>query len=177
MIIRILNGKCYILKIKDEITFLEDNAFNPQFRKYSKAIPQSKGRQYLWDDLTSTIVTDDVAELAYVRAVKVKEINSAYSSYFNSITSDYPKEEIDTWTKQEALARAYKANNTTTVNMLYNLAKKRAIPLDLLANKIVEKADILDLLLGTAIGHRQALETAIENATTLEELQEIVWEL
>lgn len=75
-----------------------------------------------------------------------------------SVREEYPTDEVLSWSKQEIEARAYLADKTAPVPLLSAIAENRSIPLALLAEKVVEKADAYAGFTGQIFGIRQALE-------------------
>jgi len=78
-----------------------------------------------------------------------------YKTMADQITLGYDQYEIDSFVTQEAEARAYKADNNTVVPMISAIANTRGIDLDLLADKILEKADAFKVAVGTVMGAKQ----------------------
>lgn len=118
-----------------------------------------------------------VRELKFIeaKAKKLDEINQAFESAMEAITAQYPEIEKLSWDKQEREARAYLADNTVATPLLDSIATARGVDKTELAQKIVKKADTYSLIAGSAIGKRQALEDKINSATSIDELEAIVW--
>lgn len=85
----------------------------------------------------------------------------------------YPQTEIDSFYRQEQEARAYLADNTAKADMLSQIATVRNIPLELLAQAVVRKADQFAAVIGTILGQKQQFEDRIEKAKTAKALSKI----
>ncbi len=150
------------------IVSLAEGAKKPDWVvEYSEAIPKAK--RLLWDN--GKVIADIQAE----KEAKLIEINNAFDKEMYIISSKYPDAEKLSWDKQEKEARAYLIDSTSPTPMLDAIATARDIDKTTLARKIVEKADAYSVAVGQAIGKRQALEDAINAATTLEELEAVKW--
>lgn len=93
---------------------------------------------------------------------RLTEINAASDNLLNDIRSGYPEFETDTWDQQKAEAEAYLADNTASIPLVQSIADSRGVPVDVLCQKIVEKATAYAQTAGTIIGDRQKLEDQIE---------------
>lgn len=105
-------------------------------------------------------------------------INSAYEMAVNNLTAGYPPNEISSWPKQEAEARAYLADPTTIAPWLINAAAARGIDAGDLATLIVGNADALAPLHGALTGKRQKLRDQIDALgpdPALDVMDQIVW--
>ena len=87
----------------------------------------------------------------------------------------YPDDEVQSWAKQEAEARAYAADNAAATPLLSAMSQARGVVLAELVAKVIEKADLFAVASGRAIGTRQACEDAIHAAQTPEEALAVVW--
>lgn len=83
----------------------------------------------------------------------------------------YPQAEIDSFYRQEKEARAWLLDNTAPTEMLSAIATTRGVPLAVLAEKVVEKADAVSAIMGQIIGKRQYFEDRIDIATELDQLK------
>lgn len=128
----------------------------------------------IWDVRAYT-AEEATAVLTRAKESKQREINNAYESEINVILINYPDVETKTWDKQEQEARAYVADNTVATPLLTEISTARGMTLDELVPRVIKKADTWVQLSGAATGKRQALETAIANANTIDELESITW--
>lgn len=104
---------------------------------------------------------------------KLEEINTACDAALATLTTTYPERELLTFERQEREARALLAGDRSDIAHITAIAEARGITVDMLAQKIVAKADTFSVLSGTLIGHRQALETQVEQASTKEDVAAI----
>lgn len=105
-------------------------------------------------------------KLAALKAAKLAEIEQAFDTAMAGLVAGFPQLERESWSKQEAEARAYTADNTVTTPMLTALAQARGITVAILASAVIAKADRFAGASGALIGKRQAAEDALASATT-----------
>ena len=115
----------------------------------------------------------ELLTLEEVKAQKFAEINTACDKALATLTATYPERELLSFDKQEAEARALVAGDRSNIAHITAIAEARGITVDDLAQKIVAKADAFSVLSGTIIGHRQALEAQVEQASTKEDVAAI----
>lgn len=84
-------------------------------------------------------------------------INQRVEELIASVRAGIPDSEVASWVKQEAEARAGGGPLTT------ELAKARGVPLNVLLEKIIAKADAYAAFSGRVIGIRQSIEDKIDN--------------
>lgn len=108
-----------------------------------------------------------------LKSEKLKLINDAADSSLSTILSTYPGYEVVSWDKQENEARTYLLDDTAPVPLLLGIATARGIPLSVLVDKVIEKADAFATLSGAIFGKRQALEAAVNAATTVAEVDAV----
>lgn len=102
-------------------------------------------------------------------------IESAYAVAIGVIADKYPATERDSWAKQEMEARAYVANAAAPTPILTAIAAERGMTVADLAASVIIKADSYALYAGAQIGRRRARLDAIAAATTIADLELIVW--
>lgn len=110
------------------------------------------------------------SKLEQARACALEQINNFCASQLALIRKTYPLDEVTSWGKQENEARALTADSAAPAPLLSAIAAARGVPLLLLAQKVIEKADAFALASGAEIGRRQMREQAIEAASTVDEL-------
>jgi len=101
---------------------------------------------------------------AVPRAIKAKrrEILQQYSAAVAQIKGGYDQNEIDSWPKQEAQARAYLADpEALGLDFLHNLAWQRGTPVPTLAERIMLKVAEFEVAFSTALGTRDRRLTAL----------------
>lgn len=132
-----------------------------------------------WEDakalLDVQLSTPAAPTLDEARAASLKAVNDRCALELAGIISGYPDGEVQSWAKQETEARAYLANQAAPTPLLGALCEARGVPLAVLAQKVIERADLFAAASGRAIGSRQACEDAINAAQTPEEAFAVVW--
>lgn len=88
-------------------------------------------------------------------AFELDAINAACEECLKALCKEYPPMEMSSWAKQEKEAREGGGLFTQS------LANERGIPLSLLCEKIISKADSFATVSGRLIGLRQQLERRI----------------
>lgn len=105
-------------------------------------------------------------------------INAAYEAAVMSLISGYPQNEVASWPKQEAEARAWLADNSAPTPWIDGAMFARGVSKAELVLKIIVQADQLAPLHGALTGKRQMLRDQIDalgpNATA-EQLNAIQW--
>jgi len=86
------------------------------------------------------------------------QINDVFESSVNALSDGVPDNERLSWDKQEAEARAFVAASTAATPLIDNLALARGIDKAYLVSKIIEKADLSSVAVGTLVGERQKKE-------------------
>lgn len=120
------------------------------------------------------IVKNPERTLDGLKMAKLAEINSAYDVATSSLVATYPATELLTFDKQEAEARAYTADLSTSTPFLSGLAKARGITLDDLVGRVIRKSEAFASAVATLTGQRQRYEDLLDAATTAEEVAAIV---
>lgn len=95
-----------------------------------------------------------------------------------TIRAGYPENEVLSWSKQEAEARALVADSNAATPLLDALAGERGIAKAELAARVIAKADTFAALSGALIGQRQRLEDQLDALpvdATPEQVAAIVW--
>lgn len=110
-----------------------------------------------------------VPTLADHKAAKLALINAQCTSTLGQITASYPADEMQSWSKQEAEARAGGGP------LIDALASARGVTLADLIGRIIAKADAFAVASGQTIGNRQRCEDAIRSAQTIAEVEAVKW--
>ena len=115
-------------------------------------------------------------DLDNLKRLKLNEIACEYEKRINVITQGIPQSEMLTWEAQEREAKAYLQNKEVeNAPSLSILASKRGIELEVLCNKVVEKATLYRGASSALIGKRQAYEDKITLAKNINEVSAISW--
>lgn len=134
-----------------------------------KSIENQNGKLVLVDKPKQAVEIDlNSAKQALIR--KIAEKTDRLKA---NLTASYPQTEIESFYRQEQEARAFLAGELDNPEMLSQIAKVRNLPLNLLAQAVVRKADQLAGVIGAILGQKQKLEGKVEKAENLETLAEI----
>lgn len=110
---------------------------------------------------------------------KLAEIDADFSAATTALTAGWPEHEIKTWSKQEAEARAYLADDTTPTPMLSSIATQRGITIHELAIRVIRDADAFTAASGYYVGLRHKARQQVQafsddtDISRLPELQSI----
>ena len=108
-----------------------------------------------------------------LKASKLAEINSEYEVATSALVSTYPDTELLTFEKQEAEARAWKADNSASTPFLDSLARARGIDKAELVERVIIKAEAFQTAVATLTGLRQKYEDQLVLALTAEDVAAI----
>lgn len=103
----------------------------------------------------------------------IRKIANKTDRLKDSILVGYPQAEIDSFYRQEKEALTKKANPNAQTPMLSSIALSRGVSLDVLVDKVLEKAELFASIMGGIIGQRQKFEDRTLGAETLEQLTDI----
>jgi len=110
-----------------------------------------------------------------LRMTKRSEVDAAYRYAISPVIDGYTEEERDSWSMQEAEARALQTDPAAPTPLLSAIATARGISVADLANIVITKAAQYATLAGTAFGTRRVLLAAITAATDSTHLDAIAW--
>ncbi|MGQ0285678.1 hypothetical protein ACT2CV_00550 [Pasteurellaceae bacterium 22721_9_1] len=105
-------------------------------------------------------------QLEIEKTVLIQQTADKTDALKAKILIGYPQAEIDSFYRQEREARGWVEDNSYPTPMLTSLAENRGVPLALLCQKVIEKADQFAVVMGYIIGTRQAFEDRILAAKT-----------
>ena len=107
-----------------------------------------------WSYVTVIVSNDKSKTLDMLQ----REAEAKYFEYkVESLVVDYPQYERDTFNTQEAEARGWKNNNNYVTPLLDSMAQARGIEKSMLVDKVIEKADMFKVAVGTIIGEKQKI--------------------
>jgi hypothetical protein len=123
-----------------------------------------------------TITTEDIP----LKEIKERELNTVFAEYEASmepIKLGYPKSEQETQGRQETQALAYQADNSAITPFLTKLVETKNIKNPLLtkaelAQKILDKVAIFEVLAGELTGLKQNKQEAIGDAKNAQEVRD-----
>jgi len=104
-----------------------------------------------------------------VKIIKLRKYNE------DLIQNTFPilSNEKSSWERQKTEADLYTLDNTASVPFITELANKRGITLDILVEKILEKAEAYALFVASTLGTQHKQEKEIEDCLSLEELDKV----
>lgn len=127
-----------------------------------------------WNGREWVISQDKQAELfIQKRESLIRKIATKTDRLKDSILVGYPQAEIDSFYRQEKEALTKKNNPNAETPMLSSIALSRGVSLDVLVDKVLEKAELFASIMGGIIGQRQKFEDRALSAETLEQLTDI----
>lgn len=124
---------------------------------------------------TLDLPADEAAQLAQARSERLAVINAECDKVLTSITATYPSSEIGSWPQQVKEAEALAIDPQATCPLLAALAETRGVEIGVLAGRVLEKSAMFSTVSGQIIGKRQALEDALNSATTPDEVSVVAW--
>lgn len=165
-----VDGSVFFMFGIEKIDYIEtDPPSLVDFQRATKG-DLDKSEDGVWRE-TWTVSDMEVEE---ARAKKIAWLESAAAQAGAVLKGAYPQWEIDGWHKQEDQAIAAIAGSTDTP-LLDALAQARGSDRMALANRIMEKVAEYEVAYGILCGRRQAVEAAILEAETLDDLRAISW--
>ena len=128
---------------------------------------QSQGKTIGADKVGKPIlITPPPPTKTELKAAQIQKINANFTDAMNALTGSYPVNEILSWHKQEAEARAYALNITAVTPLIDALSVARGVAKNDLVGRIIAKSNAFAAISGGLIGKRQALEGAVEALPT-----------
>jgi hypothetical protein len=118
------------------------------------------------------------AALSEPKTTALNRINNAYQAAIAAMTAGYPKDEIESWPKQEAEARAWLSDPGILTPWMDGAASGRGISKPQLAAKIMDRVNRFATEHGRLTGKRQKLRdqiTALGEGYSQEQLDAIQW--
>lgn len=136
-------------------------------------IPEQPGADYVWDA--------DIKRWQYVRTLsdhqtaRLELINGQCAALLDRVRQGYSADEVQSWSKQEAEARAFVLDASAPAPLIRALALAREVPLADLVGRIIMKSDLFAAVSGQLIGNRQRCEDQIAGAETIDAVEAITW--
>lgn len=96
------------------------------------------------------------------KAAKFAEIDADFEAAVSSLTAGWPQHEIQTWSKQEAEARALAANPATPTPMLATIAATRGLTVSELAQRVIRDADAFTAASSYYVGLRHKARQRVQ---------------
>jgi len=135
--------------------------------------PERPTAFHVWD--WTTKVWTDPRTLAERKSQQTEAINLAFAKAATALTADYPPAERLTWPTQQAEALAWAADPSAPTPFLDGIAAARGIaPADMRA-RTLGSVQAFMAASQYLVGTRQALRDAIAAASSIAEVESIVW--
>ena len=125
------------------------------------------------NDEAAQAIIDNYDPVPYERTEALKRIIEQADDAASALEASYPEIEKRTFIKQEIEARAYIADDTTAAPTLTIIANARGLTVDVIAQRVVAKADYYTAAAATIIGARQHAEDLIDVETDWKVIQSI----
>ena len=153
-----------------------------------ETVPSDVHAQFdaMWYDLDAYAkanpdkVTEELPEvppeptLDELKVAKLMEINATYDNAVSLLVVGYPSNELLTFDKQEAEARAWTADQSADTPLVDALALGRGMDKAELVSRILAKADAFAVATGYLTGLRQRYEDRLGLAQSAEDVAAIV---
>lgn len=104
---------------------------------------------------------------------KIDEILAASDVAAQAIKAGYSTIEQESWSKQEAEAKALLVDELASAPLLRGIAQNRGLDLLVLRDKVLANVALAEVATSIILGKQQALEDQVKAATTVEEVQSI----
>ena len=134
------------------------------------------GKNYEWSDATSNWQL----KLEVAKEYKLNEIRNATNAYMQQLKKGFSDAEMETWSRQENGVKLLSENVESTeydAQWVRALAQTRGISLEEQMQRIAYASNMMNEYAYRLVGYQQSLEDKINAATTLEEVQEIRFNL
>lgn len=138
-------------------------------------IQDKPSEDYIYDGSKWVPKPPIVLTLEQAKAAKLSAVTTEYNSSVTALVGNTDQYELASWSKQEAEARAYVADNTVATPLLSGMVAARKLGETVLefANKIITNADAYKVAYASILGAYQAKQKSINAATTVAEVQAI----
>lgn len=141
-------------------------------RGLTQSVPACDSSQTVLLDVLE-LEADETAMADEARAERLAQVNEEANELLSQLDAAYPDREVLTWDQQVKEAEARQADAQASVPLLAALAQYRAIDVDLLAAKVLEKSMLYKVASGQIMGARQWVEQELEAAQTHEEVLQV----
>lgn len=142
--------------------------------------PPRPSEHHEWNGKAWTIKRELAKQLAAqslqsAKNDKIAELNALAQQVVNKAagTNKLPEFEIQSWALQAAEAKAWAQNPEVATPILDQIATARGVPADVLKQAALRKTQAYEALTALVAGQRQALQTQIELAKSLDDLNAI----
>ena len=126
-------------------------------------------------DAEAEAIQSPAPTLAQAQAAQMLMMNAACQEELDSIVAPYPANEVVTWDQQLSEAVAYTGNASAPTPLLSAIIAESGATLATLSAQIIAASNQYKAISGAAIGKRYARRVLINAATTVAEVQAVVW--
>lgn len=134
------------------------------------------GSNYVWNDnLSSWEIKLEVA-----KEDKLNEIRNATNDYMKQLKKGFSDAEMETWARQENGLRLLTENINSEeydAQWVKALAQTRGISLEEQMQRIAYASNLMNEYAYRLVGYQQQLEDKINNATSVEEINNIIFQI
>lgn len=141
-------------------------------RGLTQSVPACDSSQTVLLDVLE-LEADESAMADEARAERLAQVNEEANELLHQLDAAYPDREVLTWDQQVKEAESRQADGQAIVPLLSALAQYRAIDVDLLAAKVLEKSMLYKVASGQIMGARQWVEQELEAAQTHEDVLQV----
>ncbi len=113
--------------------------------------------------------------LAEAKVAAHATVDRGFMADSSVLIGSYPEVERETWPNQQAEADAWHADNTVATPYLDAIATARGVDLAAFRQSVYDHVIQFKTTSASLVGKRQRLSDAIDAATTVDEVQAIVW--
>jgi hypothetical protein len=124
---------------------------------------------------TLELPADEGAQLDQAKAERLALIATECDKVLATVKTSYPQGEVESWPQQVKEAEALAVDPQAAAPLLSAIATYRGLTVADLAARVSAKASAYAAASGAIIGKRQALEDAISNASTAEDVSLVAW--
>lgn len=127
--------------------------------------------------IDEALITPELANLVFAaaRVNKLKYINAEADKRFEVMLAPYPQYEVNTWSNQYAEAKALKLDPLAYTPTLTALALYYGVAVSILAQGVLTKAAAYTTASGEIIGRRKKLTDQLGAATTVTQIEAVIW--
>jgi len=131
-----------------------------------------------WIARESATVIDEQTDSGFldiIRIIRRTEINYSFTKSVFELTSQYVKDEIDTFYIQEKEAMNYQADNDVSTPFIDAIASAREMDRVVLINKIIAHLALYKSNIAAKLGKKQKYFDEINSATTYSDFNLLNW--
>ena len=132
------------------------------------------GVSYVGSLRAQAIMSDNLEQ---AKKALLEDIIIASDGFMSPLRLAYPDHERMSWERQEREARALMDDPLAEAPLLESLSSARGIPLEEMAQKVIDKVDTYTEALQIVLGEQQRCETLVKSAATLDDLNTVIFRI